>query len=476
MIRKKARAIMQVSNGMGGTIQILDHRFDGAEWPIRFSVPGDIADEWFKRLFAECTKRGWGCSSLQQLGSDENSGSTTISSGDASASQLIIVWERRRLGPLNLRARCTGTPEFPLCLAKELFARVDELNRAGVKSHFYLRGQLCYEGLPWRGELWLGDNLRLGPPSVQDESVLLSQRIIIVDALVEGIDLPDAGSTFRVLLRELSVFLTVVMMHGVFVPHAGRAWVWSIGPTGQLESCDLRDLGYQEQEHSPQMPHKGQTRAIPMTTVTRPDLSAGGLLGTDTEMQIPADVPDLWEALAALPPDKRMKFLQAGSMFQLAFSLSHEHETAKLVWVVSACESLKPADPQFRDHNIYDVVEALLGKPSADLLREQWFQPQKKRNAYLHSGEFFGSEFVRRVMMSSFQDPTFGKAYRILTTIAPASIIEWLRRKGSFEMPTVHRPQNWRRWMMARALVLLPIVAAVGIVVGLIMGRLFFKR
>jgi len=30
--------------------------------------------------------------------------------------------------------------------------------------------------------------------------------------------------------------------------------------------------------------------------------------------------------------------------------------------MVAACEALKPADSQFREHNIYHVVEALLGQ------------------------------------------------------------------------------------------------------------------
>ena len=103
-----------------------------------------------------------------------------------------------------------------------------------------------------------------------------------------------------------------------------------------------------------------------------------------------------------LPPDRRRQFLQVGSMWQLALSLDHEYQTAGFAWMVAACEVLKPAAPQFRDHNIYHVVEALLGKPKADLLQEQWFRPQDVRNAHLHRGEFRGSEFLDHAMMSSF--------------------------------------------------------------------------
>ncbi len=107
--------------------------------------------------------------------------------------------------------------------------------------------------------------------------------------------------------------------------------------------------------------------------------------------------------------------------------------------MVAACEALKPPGPEYRNHNIYHVVEALLGTSAAELLREEWFQPQKVRNAYLHAGEFRGSEFTPPSMMSSFQDPTFWEAKRVIAQITPAAIIEWLRLPGKFTMPLVKR-------------------------------------
>jgi hypothetical protein len=134
-------------------------------------------------------------------------------------------------------------------------------------------------------------------------------------------------------------------------------------------------------------------------------------------------------------------------MWHLALSLGYEYQTTAFAWMVVAAEALKPPEPLFRDHNIYDVVEGLLGKRVAAVLRKDGFRPQEVRNAHLHRGEFRGSEFVQHMMMPSFQDPTFDSARRVLTDITQAAIIEWLRRGGVFTMPTRHRRKNWRRWV-----------------------------
>src|SRR5262249_50484557 len=194
----------------GGMTQIQDRRFENVrEWP-GFDVPKELADSWFRYLSAECQRRGWSCSSFGQLDGKENSGSITINTGGPDQPQLAIVWDRRRSGPIKLRYRSAGTSEFLIADAEELFRVITEACRTGVKEKVYCRGQLIYDGLPWRGELWLDDTLRLGPSSRQDETCLLSPRVILVDAYVNGIDVQDALSSFEVMLRELSVFLSVV--------------------------------------------------------------------------------------------------------------------------------------------------------------------------------------------------------------------------------------------------------------------------
>lgn len=471
MTKRRSRAILMTADGAGRMVRLEDRRFEGGTWPIQFEVPEDRADTWFQYLSAECTERGWGYGTLQQVGAKENSGSTTVSK-PGGGSQLVIAWERKLHRPLRLRARSCGTSEFPLDEARELFTQVGKQSKEGDKKQFYLRGQLTYGGLVWRGELWLSDKLRLGPPSVQDETVLLSSRVIIVDALVDGIDLMNAASRFQVELQELSVFLSIALNREVSVPRGDRVWVWKAGADGKLESCDIRTTGYVEQGARSKMPHRGEVRAISTKSIKRPDFSLRGItLGQDTELQVPADITELWQTLSELLEDKKRRFLQAGSMWQLACSLVSDQETAKFVFTVSACEALKPPEAQYRDHNVYHVVEALLGKPSADLLREEWFRPQDVRNAYLHGGEFRGSEFVPHAMMPSFQDPSFDQARRAMAVIGPAALIEWLRRNGNFNMAPFKRRTSWKRFLREKAMILIPAASIVAAILGYLLSK-----
>ena len=309
---------------------------------------------------------------VAQLDANENSGSITVGTGGPERPQLAVIWERKRGGPIKVRARSAGTPEFPLDQADRLFRQVDQSSGANAMEQFHLGGQLCYDDwLPWRGEQWLNDTLRLGPPTQQDDEFLLGPRIILVNDLISG-----------------------------------------------------------------------QIQPVPLKSVQRPDFSQEGLDGTQTEVYLPQDIVDLWKALEGLSPDRRRQFLQVGSMWQLALSLGHGHQTASFALIVASCEALKPPDSQFRNHNVYHVVEALLGEPADDLLQKHWFRAQDVRNAHFHSGEFRGAEFVRDTMMSSFQDPTFGQSHRTMYRISQAAIIEWLRRCGSFTMPPLKRKRS----------------------------------
>lgn len=443
MARTKSKAVIMAADGAGGMTLIHDRRFDKAEWPIRLVIEEKKqADTWFKYLSSECTARGWSSGVMAQLDARENSGSCTVTNGAAGGeSQLIMVWERERNGPLLLRARTVG--KFSLPVAQELIERVSERCRASVKERFYLRSQLHYEGLPWLGELWLSDTLRLGPPSKQDETALIGPRVIIVDAQVDGVDKMDAGAALGVLCRELSTFLSVVLRLNVTLPKAGRSWTFV--DVLKPEQSEARWLGYLEVESPTEMPTKGQVRSIPLAPVRRPGFSIHGLWPDDRELEPPGDIVGLWKAFSGLDAERRRQFLQVASMWHLALSLGYDYRTTAFAWMVVATEALKPSEPQFRGHNIYDVVEGLLGTRVAAVLRKEGFRPQEVRNAHLHRGEFRGSEFVQHLMMSSFHDPTFDTARRVLTDITQASIIEWLRRGGVFRMPTRNRGKNWRR-------------------------------
>jgi len=336
----------------------------------------------------------------------ENSGSITVSAGSPGQRQVAVVWERKRAGPLQVRARSVGTPEFTVSELQALFEQVNTSSGAGVTERFYRRGHLHYEGLAWRGELWLDDVLRLGPPTRHDETALLGPRVILVDALVDAVGQSYTPHVMDLKLRELSVFLSAVMGTPVLLPVQGRAWTFTVGSA----DCAPRGFGYFEEENPQQMPARDASRSMPLKSVSRPDDSMRGIDGSVDEISLPSDVVELWQMFGALPDGQRRQFLQAGAKWQVAMSHWGGQNTLSYALMVVACEALKPPGHDYRNHNIYHVVEALLGEATADQLQKEWLRPQTVRNAQLHSGEFRSSEFVEHMIMSSYQDPTFDQA------------------------------------------------------------------
>jgi hypothetical protein len=146
-----------------------------------------------------------------------------------------------------------------------------------------------------------------------------------------------------------------------------------------------------------------------------------------------------------------------------------ERSTLSMALLVVACEGLKPAGLQFKDHDLYPVIDALLGQQVVERLRrwENSLRPQEVRNAHLHRGVFLGSEFVEAAMWSSFRDPSFDQARRELTRITQAAVIEWLRRGGAVTLLPLNQPSSIvRKWLRQRSLALLPVALAVGIGLG----------
>jgi hypothetical protein len=319
-------------------------------------------------------------------------------------------------------------------------------------------GQLHYDGLPWRGELWLDDTLRLGPPSRDGGTVLHGfpiingPQVILVDAQVEGIEPQDALSAFSILLRELAVFLSVVMRIEVSVSpgRKPRAWTVTTGPSGPVE-CEVRQLGYHDPNRPQEMPAKDQAPRIRLKPVNRPDFSLPGAgdIG-ETERWLPVDVVELWKQLSGLPSERRQQFLQAGNQWRLALAFASESETDSHAKMVVACEALKPPGQQYDHHNIYDVIEALWGKELAGVLREKWFRPQETRNGYFHRGELRGEEFAQPPSVTTFYDPSFQMAHLSFRCIPPAAILEWLRRGGNIPMPTGRRLGWGKKGWMSR--------------------------
>src|SRR6266508_2652018 len=180
MTKKKMRAIVHVPDPAGGMRRVEDRRFEPGDWPIRIDVPVDYADNWLQYLTVAVRARGWQqLGGMSQMEDRENSGSTSILANDPAGSRLDLVWERPRSGPLKIKARAAeGFPEDPRLVLDD----ADRRSRARETVRFYRRHDLHYEGFAWRGELWLSDTLRLGAPSVIDETATRGPRVVLVDA------------------------------------------------------------------------------------------------------------------------------------------------------------------------------------------------------------------------------------------------------------------------------------------------------
>src|SRR5215212_1755027 len=207
MPKKKSGAQIHVADGAGGMRQVADLRFEAGEWPIELVVPANDAESWMAHLDAEAEERGWYPSSFSQLEATENSGTLSVHTANGPApATLDIVWERPRSKDLRLRARPSGDPTLPLDVARDFINSVSERVRARKTLRAHRRAFLTYNGLPWRGELWLDADHRLGPPSRHPDT-LLGPQIAIVDAMIEGIGQQGVTATFQKRLRELQVFL-----------------------------------------------------------------------------------------------------------------------------------------------------------------------------------------------------------------------------------------------------------------------------
>ena len=397
---------MSVADGQGGMAPVQDRRFDPAhDWPIQFEVPKEQADTWLEYFSAECARRAWSSGGIRQMEARENSGSVTVNVGNAEKPELAVVWERKRGDALLVRARHVGGTDLPAADLQALFDAVNERCRSGVLERLYMRRTLEYQGLPWRGEFWLDDTLRLGPPSRQYEDAMFGPRAIVVDALVQSVGSGDVVWVFDQQLGELAAFLSVVLGTNVRVTQQGRR-VWTLTEDGT--DSVVRTLGYWEQERPSEMPARGVCGPVSLRQVSRPDFSHHGLHDqTIGEKSLPSDTADLWASYRALTPELRRQFLQAAAKWQEALTVWGDRETLSVSLMVVACEALKPAEPQYRDHNVYHVVEALLGDDNAKRLDTGSFRAQAVRSAHLHAGEFRGSEFVQAAINSSYQDPTF---------------------------------------------------------------------
>ena len=453
MTKRKPKAIVSVADGAGGMMEVKDRRFENGDWPIKFEVPveQEQADRWPRYLAAECHRRGWGWSGLGQLERPANSGAIVVSANGKT--QLDIVWERKRDRPMRGRARLASSSNLSSLEAEQFINEVNSSCASAVTEPIYARGTLQYDdGLAWRGELWLDTKMRLGPPSLQDEIAVTGPRRVHVDAILDCIGRPDVPYVRQQMLLEVSAFLSVVMKKAVRLEDQGRAWTY----TTDIQSCEVRNLGYLEPANPPNMPSPGIAKPVSLYAL---DNAPRGIDGSTNEISLRSDIADLWALYRSLVADQRRQFLQAAAKWQEAIIHWQDRPSLSFTLMAIACEALKPPDADDRQ-NCYDVIEALLGRRAVDRIRQNPFPAQRVRSTHLHTGQFHGSEFVMMDFLSSYHDPSFREAHREMFKTTPAAIIEWLKRRGIFQMPTPRNRRTFLRWLRDN------IIAAFGVIFG----------
>jgi hypothetical protein len=106
-----------------------------------------------------------------------------------------------------------------------------------------------------------------------------------------------------------------------------------------------------------------------------------------------------------LNAEHRLQFLQAAAKWQEAMIHWQDRPSLSFALMAVSCQALKPSDSDERQ-NCYDVIEALLGKPTVDRIRQNSFPAQQMRSTHLHSGEFHGSELIMMDFMRTYRDPS----------------------------------------------------------------------
>jgi hypothetical protein len=254
-----------------------------------------------------------------------------------------------------------------------------------------------------------------------------------VDAILECIGEPDVAHARQQMLLEVSAFLSVVMKKAVRLPDKGRAWTW----TADMKACEVRYLGYLEPANPLSMPSRGTANQVPLYALDNPPR---GIDGITNEISLRSDIADLWRLFRSLSAEQHIQFLQAPAKWQEAIINWQDRPSLSFALMVIACEALKPPDADDRQ-NCYDVIKALLGRTAVDRIRQNPFPSQHVRSTHVHTGKFHGSELVMMYFLSSYHDPTFREAHSEMFRVTPAAIIEWLKRRGTFQMPA---PKNRR--------------------------------
>jgi hypothetical protein len=442
MPKQKSSAQIHVADGAGGMRQLTDLRFDAGEWPIELVVPPKDAEAWMAHLSAETEERGWNSSSFSQLDAAENSGTLSVHAASGpSPATLDIVRERPRGKELRLRARPSGDPVLALDLAQDFIDAIGARVRTRKVLRAHRQTLLTYDGLPWRGELWLDDSHRLGPPSKYADT-LLGPQILIVDAMMEGIGQEGATANFQRRLHELRVFLGFVLGLKLEVSKFERGWAYDVDAEGRFTDCKLRNIGYVELAPQAGFPKRGATRPVERRDVTRPGLGPYGITSDMHEKWVPGDIEQLWRRFMTLPPGKREQLLRAGNAYLIARSMWPDQRTAYAAFLVVACEALKPTGKRYDRMNVYDVVASLVSVSDAQRLRQLSLHPQKIRSQHVHRGKLSAGELLGMLMHDHFMDPSFDEMLRILAAVCRICLIEWLRCDGQYKVIRIRRERH----------------------------------
>jgi hypothetical protein len=447
MSKQPSSAKILVADGRGGMRTVEDHRFDEGGWSISFAVSPEDAKTWMSHLDAECESRGWQYGGLSQLEPEQNSGSMTLRAPTVSsaAAAIEIAWEKGRDERLSVRARPGALSKEA---ARDFFSAIDVRlrNRTTLRQH--CRAWLTYGVLPWRGELWLGGDLRLGPPS-QYPDAIYGPQIVVVDAMVEGIGSKGVTEKFQRTLFELRVFLSAVLGDRFDEMKPTYGWAYEVDQRGQI-TCRLTTLGYAETQGAVGFPATGSAPPIEHRIIGRPGIGKLGVtfgITLDmTERWVPDDIESLWGLFLGLPNDKRDQFMKAGNAYLIGATMWPEQPTAYASFLVVTCEALKPRGRRYHGMNVYDVVESLVGAGRGAALRAQSVAPQRVRSEHFHRGDLLAGELDELLIADPFHDPSFRNMLDLLGRDTRVCLIEWLRQKGEYKvarLPRTKQPFGW---------------------------------
>jgi len=343
-----------------------------------------------------------------------------------------------------------------------LEATIDFLNATGERQRARktLRAHrwalLAYDGLPWRGELWLDADHRLGPPSKHPTDALMGPQTIIVDAMIEGVGHQGVNANFQRRLYEIRVFLSVVLGLNTEIGKWERGWACEMEEPFRVKDCKLGWVGYVETSKTTGFPSVGDAPPIEKRQASRPGLGPYGIWPDMHEQWVPADIEELWRRFTALPTPKQDHFLRAGNAHLIAQSMWPDQQTAYAAFMVVACEALKPSGKRYDRLNLYDVVASLLDSDEAERLRKHSAPPQQVRSKHLHRGELVAGELLPILIGDYFADPTFREMLRELARVCRTCLIEWLRCGGEYKLERSAKPKLsllTRLWLRIRRLI-----------------------